>query len=111
MAATEKGALQRGKSDGEGGDLLDWMVGSAANTGDYLSTKKNTSGPAGGAGAGVVIGTMLGGPVGAMVGGIIGGVASGAAMKQADRQAEKGKTKREASTKGGPVKPGTLSLD
>jgi hypothetical protein len=81
VEATERGKLRRGSVDGRG-NVLDWVVGSTENTGEYLNKNKDKIGGAGGATAGVVIGTLVGGPVGAIVGGIVGGASTGFAIKK-----------------------------
>ena len=117
VEATKKGKLRRGAVDGQG-NVLDWVVGTTENTGEYLNENKQKIGGAGGATAGVVIGTLVAGPVGAIVGGFVGGISTGYAIKTIDKEvekhtekhAEKKREKEEAKLRAKEVQPGQLTL-
>jgi hypothetical protein len=83
--STRDGASKRGKLHGEG-NVIDWTVGAAVNTTEYVKKEKNKLGAAGAGGGGFLIGMAVGGPIGAVVGGLLASATTGAALKTIDRK-------------------------
>ncbi len=110
VEATQRGKLRRTGSIHRRGNILDWMVGATADTGEYIGKNKDTLGSAGGAGAGVLVGTILGGPVGAVIGGVVGGMTTGTAIRRIDRRIQAVLQNREQKIEEQKLKPGQLAL-